>query len=71
MTADEPCSEVGITLGYTVSENYTSITMHASVTVPCKPGKEHQAQEYAFQTAQDFLTEKHDDVMESLEELSS
>jgi len=66
----EPCSMVGVSLGYRISENYQSVHMDVHVSVPVAPGQERQGLEYARREADRFLAESGDDIREALEGLA-
>lgn len=70
VSANEPCSVVGVSLGYRVSQNFQSVHMDVHVSVPVKPGEEEKGLEYARSTADRFLADSGDDVSAALRQLS-
>ncbi len=70
LTDQEPCSIVGVTMGFKLSKNDQSVHIDVHVTVPVPPGKETEGIEYAQEKADSFLAKSHAEVERSLDSLA-
>jgi len=70
LTDQEPCSTVGVTMGFKLSKNDQSVHIDVHVTVPVPPGAESEGIEYARGIADSFLAKSHAEVQQSLDSLA-
>lgn len=70
LTDQEPCSTVGVTMGYRLSKNYQGVHIDVHVTVPVPPGAETQGIKYAHGIADSFLAKSHAEAQQSLDSLA-
>ena len=70
LTDQEPCSAVGVTMGFRMSKNYQSVQIDDHVSVPVPPGAETEGIEYAHGIADSFLAKSHAEAQQSLDSLA-
>ena len=70
LTDQEPCSTVGVTMGFKLSKNDQSVHIDVHVTVPVPPGDETEGIEYAKGKVDSFIVKSHAEVQQSLDSLA-
>jgi hypothetical protein len=65
-----PHSTVTTQTGFKISANYQTVELRATVQIPCAPGLEAEALEYAGNVASEYLDKHHGDAANALAALS-
>lgn len=67
---EEPCAQLAVTLGYTMAQNYQSVTMQVQVSLPWSPDDVQGGLECALEEADTFIADNAETMEEALKGLA-